>query len=87
MIKFQDLLPLPEEQVLPFSGNIHLFFFCIIRCTLFYFPNSFPILFVEKMTDLSMKEQKRLMLEARATRRGVGQSTAKSDLSGLETRS
>lgn len=37
------------------------------------------------MTDLSMKEQKRLMLEARATRGGVDQSVSKSDLSNLET--
>lgn len=45
MMKVQDLLPLPEDKVLSFLGNIHLFFFFIIRCTRFYFPNSFPVLF------------------------------------------
>lgn len=38
------------------------------------------------MTDISVKEQKKLMLEARAIRRVTGQNAAKSDLPGLETR-
>lgn len=38
------------------------------------------------MIDISMKEQKRLMLEARAARRVVGHLVVKSNLSDLETR-
>ena len=37
------------------------------------------------MSDISAKEQKRLMLEARAARRVADQNVAKSDLSDLET--
>ena len=44
-------------------------------------------LFADKMTDLSVSEQKKLMKAARAARKGTGgPSESKSDLSGLETR-
>lgn len=48
MMNVRDLLHLPEEQVLPFLGNTHLFSFCIIRCTTLYFPNPFHVLFADK---------------------------------------
>lgn len=84
-MKVWDLLPLSEEHILPFLGNIHLFYFFITHCITTFIPNPFPSRFVEKMTDLSVKEQKRLMLEAQAEKRGDGQSVAKLDLSDLIT--
>lgn len=47
---------------------------------------SLLVLFSEKIIDISMKDQKRLMLEARATRREIGHIAVKSDLSDLETK-
>lgn len=42
----------------------------------------------DKMTDLSLGEKKKLLMEARAARKGQGGPAENmSDLSGLETRS
>lgn len=76
MIKVWDLLSLPEEQVLYFLGNYHLFSLCITRGIILHHANLFPYFLCSKMIDLSVKEQKNLMLEAQATRRVTDQNAS-----------
>lgn len=47
---------------------------------------TFLVLFFRKMTDIFVKEQKRLILEAPTARREVDQAVVKLYFSGLETR-
>ena len=81
LFKVKDLLPLPDKKVLTFLGKAHF----NSPPPKGFLHTLFFMFFADKMIDLSVKEQKKLMVAARAAQRGArGPSKSKFDLTGLE---
>ena len=86
LFKVKDLLPLSDKEVPAFLGKAS--FISSSPMDLLFLPHIFPFdVFTDKMIDLSVKEQKKLMAAACDTRKGTrGPLESKYDLTGLELR-